>query len=199
MTDSETNTDSLDVNTLSFKLPPFSPSIPRVCLRQIKAVFSTHRITSERMRYSYVVQSFPFDVDVYVEDLLDPILAEEHYIRLKEDVLNRVVKSANRMLRELFTQVELGDQTPSQKMHQMCSLLAGRHMDDETFREIWLDILPLPMHQVLAMLDTSNSLEKLASHADRIMECYSSSAACSSLQQTSVSTSRSDNVGTPAH
>ncbi|VDL88232.1 unnamed protein product [Schistocephalus solidus] len=72
-------------------------------------------------------------------------------------------------------------------------------MDDAIFREIWLDQLPLPMQQVLAMLNASTSLENLANHADRIMECYASGTACSSLQKTSVSISRSDNVGTPAH
>uniref|UniRef100_A0A0X3NTJ4 DUF7041 domain-containing protein n=1 Tax=Schistocephalus solidus TaxID=70667 RepID=A0A0X3NTJ4_SCHSO len=199
MTDNETNADSLDVHSLSFKLPPFTPSNPRVWFRQIEAVFSTRRITSERTRYSYVVQSLPFDVAVDVEDLLDPIPAEEPYTQLKDAVINRVAKSANRMLRELFTQVELGDQTPSQLMRHMRSLLAGRHMDDAIFRQIWLDKLPLPMQQVLAMLDTSTSLDKLATHADRIMECYPSGTACSSLQQTSVSTSRSDNIDTPAH
>ncbi|VDL99372.1 unnamed protein product [Schistocephalus solidus] len=145
------------------------------------------------------VQSLPFDVAVDVEDLLDPFPAEEPYTRLKDAVINRVAKSAKRMLRELFTQVELGDQTPSQLMRHMHSLLAGRHIDEPIFRKIWLNKLPLPMHQVLAMLDTNTSLEKLATHADRIMECYPSSAAFCSLQQTSVSTSRSYNVGTPAH
>ncbi|VDM05868.1 unnamed protein product [Schistocephalus solidus] len=47
--------------------------------RQIKAGFSTRRITSERTRYSYVVQSLPFDVAVDVEDLFAPIPAKEPY------------------------------------------------------------------------------------------------------------------------
>ncbi|VDL90611.1 unnamed protein product [Schistocephalus solidus] len=134
-----------------------------------------------------------------LDDLLQPTPAEEPYNRLKDTVINCVAKSANQTLHELFTQVELGAQTPSQLMHHMRSLLAGHHMDDAIFREIWLDKLPLPMQQVLAMLDTNTPLEKLTTHADRIMECYPSRAACSSLQQISVSTSRSDNVGTPAH
>ncbi|BHF67899.1 hypothetical protein SprV_0301122900 [Sparganum proliferum] len=145
MTDTEPKADSPDVSTLSFKLPPFTPSNPRVWFRQIEAVFSTSRITSERTRYSYVVQSLPFDVAVDVDDLLDPIPANDPYTQLKNAVIQRVAKSANRMLRELFTQVELGDQTPSQLMRHMRSLLAGSHMDDDIFRQIWLDKLPVPM------------------------------------------------------
>ncbi|BHF85614.1 hypothetical protein SprV_1002878300 [Sparganum proliferum] len=109
--------------------------------------------------------------------------ADEPYTRLKEAIIQRVAKSANLMLRELFTQVELGDQTPSQLMRHMRSLLAGRDMDDAIFREIWLEKLPVPMQQVLAMLDSKTPLEKLATHADRIKECYPIGASCSNIQQ----------------
>ncbi|BHF62307.1 hypothetical protein SprV_0200528900 [Sparganum proliferum] len=193
MTDTEPKADSPDVSTLSFKLPPFTPSNPRVWFRQIEAVFSTSRITSERTRYSYVVQSLPFDVAVDVDDLLDPIPANDPYTELKNAVIQRVAKSANRMLRELFTQVELGDQTPSQLMRHRRSLLAGSHMDDDIFRQIWLDKLPVPTQQVLSMLDTSTSLDKVANHADRIRECYPVGATCANIQPTSTP-DRSDRV-----
>ncbi|BHF73832.1 hypothetical protein SprV_0401691600 [Sparganum proliferum] len=193
ITDTEPTADSPDVSTLSFKLPPFTPSNPRVWFRQIEAVFSSSRITSERTRYSYVVQSLPFDVAVDVDDLLDPIPANDPYTQLKNAVIQRVAKSANRMLRELFTQVELGDQTPSQLMRHMRSLLAGSHMDDDIFRQIWLDKLPVPMQQVLSMLDTSISLDKVANHADRIRECYPVGATCANIQLTSTP-DRSDRV-----
>ncbi|BHF67350.1 hypothetical protein SprV_0301037600 [Sparganum proliferum] len=183
MASNDSQKDSLDINTLSFKLPPFTPSNPRVWFRQIEALFATSRITSERTRYSYVLQSLPFDVAVTVEHLLDPIPAEDPYTWLKEAIIQRVAKSANFMLRELFTQVELGDQTPSQLMRHMRSLLAGRDMDDAIFREIWLEKLPVPMQQVLAKLDLNTPLEKLATHADRIKECYPIGASCSNIQQ----------------
>ncbi|BHF62685.1 hypothetical protein SprV_0200567000 [Sparganum proliferum] len=128
-------------------------------------------------------ESLPFDVAVTVEDLLDPNPSDEPYTRLKEAVIQRVAKSANLMLRELFTQVELGNQTTSQLMRHMRSLLAGRDMDDAIFRQIWLEKLPVPMQQVLAMLDSNTPLEKLATHADRIKECYPIGASCSNIQQ----------------
>nr|VZH99319.1 unnamed protein product [Spirometra erinaceieuropaei] len=87
------------------------------------------------------------------------------------------------MLRELFTQVELDDQTLSQLMRHMRSLLAGRHTDDAIFREIWLEKLPVPMKQVLAMMDWNTPSEKLATHADRIKQCYPIDASCSNIQQ----------------
>ncbi|BHF62214.1 hypothetical protein SprV_0200519500 [Sparganum proliferum] len=68
-------------------------------------------------------------------------------------------------------------------MRHMRSLLAGRDMDDAIFRQIWLEKLPVPMQQVLAMLDSNTPLEKLATHADRIKECYPIGASCSNIQQ----------------
>nr|VZI38454.1 unnamed protein product [Spirometra erinaceieuropaei] len=147
-----------------------------------KVLNSNEKITI-RAAFRVGKKSLPFDVAVTVEDLLDPIPADKPYTLLKEAVIQRVAKSANLMLRELFTQVELGDQTPSQLMRHMRSLLAGRHMDDAIFREIWLEKLPVPMQQVLAMLDSNTSLEKLATHADRIKECYPTGASCSTIQQ----------------
>ncbi|BHF74688.1 hypothetical protein SprV_0501777500 [Sparganum proliferum] len=117
-----------------------APFCPFDKVFQIEAIFSTSRITSERTRYSYVVQSLAFDVAVDVDDLLDPIPANDPYTQLKNAVIQRVAKSANRMLRELFTQVELGDQIPSQLMRHMRSLLAGRHTDDDIFRQTWLGL-----------------------------------------------------------
>nr|VZI47909.1 unnamed protein product [Spirometra erinaceieuropaei] len=194
MTDNDPKTNSVDLNTLSFKLPPFTPSNPRVWFRPIEAVIPTSRITKERTRYSYVLQSLPFDVAVDVDDLLDPIPANDSHTQLKNAVIQRVAKSANRMLRELFTQGELGDQTPSQLMRHMRSLLAGHHMDDDDiFRQIWLDKLPVPMQQVLSMLDISTSLDKVANHADSISACYPVGAACANIQPTSTS-DRSDRV-----
>ncbi|BHF65008.1 hypothetical protein SprV_0200801700 [Sparganum proliferum] len=114
------------------------------------------------------MRSLPLDVAVDVDDLLDPIPANDLYTHLKNAVIQRVAKSASLMLQELFMQVELGGQTPSQLMRHMRLLLAGRHMDDAIFRQIWLDKLPVPMQQVLAMLDISVSLDKMANHADRI-------------------------------
>ncbi|BHF74696.1 hypothetical protein SprV_0501778300 [Sparganum proliferum] len=80
-------------------------------------------------------------------------------------------------------------------MRHMRSLLAGRHTDDDIFRQIWLGKLLVPMQQVLSMLDTSVYLDKLANHADRISECYPVGATCANIQPTSVP-DRSDRVAT---
>nr|VZI10427.1 unnamed protein product [Spirometra erinaceieuropaei] len=104
ITDKEPKADSIDVKFLSFKLPSSTPGNTRVRLRQIEDVSSTSRITSERPRYSFVLQSPPFDVGVDAEDLLDPITAGGPYTRLKDAVIQHVVETANRMLREIFTQ-----------------------------------------------------------------------------------------------
>nr|CAK6928070.1 unnamed protein product [Fasciola hepatica] len=161
--------ESIDIHAVALKLPVFAPNNPRVWFRQIEAVFATRHITSERVKYSHVVQAPPFDIAVDVEDLLDPIPLEAPYMKLEEAVIQRTGKSAGKMLRELFTSVELGVPTPSQLMRHMRSLLAGRQMDDAIFREIWVAKLPLPMQLVLSMLEPTTPLDKVAQHANRII------------------------------
>ncbi|BHF60183.1 hypothetical protein SprV_0100314600 [Sparganum proliferum] len=203
MTDNGPKTESPTSASSPSNYLIFTPNTPRVWFRQIEAVLPMSRITSERTRYSYVVQNLPFNVAVNIDDLLDPNLANDPYTQLKNALIQRVAKSANRMPRELFTPVELGDQTPSQLVRQMRSLLAGRHMDDAIFRQIWLDKLPVPMQQVLVMLDISISLDKVANRADRISECYPVGVTCATIKLASAP-NKSDRVtisrpeGTPS-
>nr|VZI21857.1 unnamed protein product [Spirometra erinaceieuropaei] len=116
-----------------------------LCVARRDEALSVAQQENSSLRRS--LRSLPFDIAVDVDDLLDPIPANDPYSQLKNAVIQRVAKSANRMLRESFTQVELGDQTPSQLMRHMRSLLAGRHMDDDILRQIWVDKLPVPMQQ----------------------------------------------------
>ncbi|VDN14388.1 unnamed protein product [Dibothriocephalus latus] len=111
---------------ISIKLPTYEVRDPTVWFKQIEAVFETHRITSERTRYSYVVQSPQFDVAYTVQDLLDPNPRDQAYTQLKQAFLRRTAQSADRKLNQLLNNVKLGDQTPSALMRHMRHLLAGR-------------------------------------------------------------------------
>ncbi|VDL92651.1 unnamed protein product [Schistocephalus solidus] len=67
--------------------------------------------------------------------------------------------SADWMWREIFSLVGLGDEAPLQIMRYMSALIAGRPVDNDTFRKIRFDKLPFPMQQVLGVLDMSTSLK----------------------------------------
>ncbi|KER32285.1 hypothetical protein T265_12839, partial [Opisthorchis viverrini] len=87
----------------------------------VEAVFATRRITSQVTRFSYVVQHPLCDVAREFEDLLEDIPKENPYDALRAAVISRTGKSENKVLRDLFTTVELGDRSPSQMLRHMHS------------------------------------------------------------------------------
>nr|AAK07485.1 gag-pol polyprotein [Clonorchis sinensis] len=172
----EAHFDSADLveNAISIRLPDYNPRNPRVWFHQVEAVFATRRITSQATRFSYVVQHLPCDVATEVEDLLEDIPKENPYDSLRAAVISRTGKSENKMLRDLFTTVELGDRSPSQLLRHMRSLLCGRKLAVEIMAQLWLDKLPPSMSRVISAFVDDHSLEQLAQMADKIHETYPS-------------------------
>ncbi|KER28562.1 hypothetical protein T265_04610 [Opisthorchis viverrini] len=110
------------------RLTDYIPRNPRVWFHQVESVFTTRRTTSQATRFSYVVQHLPFDVATEVDDLLKDIPKENPYDALLVAVISRTGKSENKMLRDLFTTVELGDRSPSQLFRRMRPLASdGNH------------------------------------------------------------------------
>ncbi|KER33979.1 hypothetical protein T265_00184 [Opisthorchis viverrini] len=174
----EAHFDSAELveNAISIRLPDYNPRNPRVWFHQVEAVFATRRIASQVTRFSYVVQHLPCDVATEVEDLLEDIPKENPYDALRAAVISRTGKSENKMLRDLFTTVELGDRSPSQLLRHMRSLLCGRKLAEEIMAQLWLDELPPSMSHVISALVDEHSIEQLARMADKIHETYPSNS-----------------------
>lgn len=185
------NTDGVtpSENTVSLQLPTYSTLNPRVWFHQIEAVFTTRRITNQSTKFLYVIQSLPGDVAAEVEDLLENIPPENPYDVLRAAIISRTGQSETKMLRDLFTTVELGDRTPSQLLRHMRSLLGGKKLGDDILRQLWLDKLPSNMCHLLTAFAEGNSLEQLASMGDKIMESYPSKPVCSASKPLNESSS----------
>ncbi|CAE1319646.1 unnamed protein product [Acanthosepion pharaonis] len=140
----------------------------------ISALFDAKRITSQRTRYCYLVEKLPADIVEEVMDLLENVPDDNPYDRLKEAILKRTGASNEAMLRNLFTQVELGDRTPSQLLRHMRTLLGDNKMSENIMRSLWLDKLPTTTTQILASMTEETQTEKLADIADRIHESFQS-------------------------
>ena len=180
-----------------FRLPSFVASNPTAWFHQIEVLFKARRISSELARYSYLVEALPFDVITAVEDLLEKIPEPDPYTQLKTAILQRVAKSSERKLRELFTTLELGDERPSTLLRKMRSCLDGRAMSDDILRRLWLDKLPSSLQHVLATCDPATALNQLAQTADRIMDVFPSSSHYASVHHTSVQQPRSTTSPSP--
>ncbi|XP_075990207.1 uncharacterized protein LOC142985849 [Anticarsia gemmatalis] len=92
------------------------------------------------------------------------------YDTLKKRLLQIYEESETKQVRKLITEIELGDQKPSQLLRRMKELTRGR-IEDETLKILWQGHLPSSVQAVLTVTSTSN-LEELAVIADKIMDTH---------------------------
>lgn len=163
-------------HSVSFKLPGYGLSNPRVWFSQVEAFFRFRRITSQATMYSYVVTQLPTDVACEVVDLLDPMPAVNPYDTLKAALLKRTTASDEARLQQLLSGVELGDRTPSQLLRHMRSLVGNNKLDDSILRQLWVNCLPANTKAILSVQAPDTPLEKLAEVADKVHECFFSSS-----------------------
>ena len=169
-----TSTHRTTIAAVSLKLPPFWPADPTVWFAQVKAQFNTRGITSQKMRFDYVIASLSLEFAVEVRDLLIRPPAEDPYNTLKTELIKRTAASEQRKLQQLISGEGLGDRKPTQLLRRMQQLLSdhlGPAADNNSFlKKLFLQRLPPNMHMVLALADEKTDLAKLADIADKVIK-----------------------------
>ena len=162
------------VAAVSIKLQPFWPTDPEVWFAQVEAQFTTRGVTTQKTRFDYVISSLSPEFAVEVRDLLLKPPAMNPYDTLRAELIKRTAASAQRKRQQLISGEDLGDRKPTQLLRRMQQLLGdklGASADAITFlRELFLQRLTPNVRMVLASVDTSMELNKLADMADKIME-----------------------------
>ncbi|XP_037529287.1 sterile alpha motif domain-containing protein 1-like [Rhipicephalus sanguineus] len=145
MSDEEGTSSSTTTNASELKLPHFWPNNPRVWFSQVEARFQLRHITSQESKYLHVVAALPPDIADAVDDVLASTPSDKAYDELKSTVLKRLEVSEQSKLQQLLSHEELGDQRPSQLLHQMRQLLrhqASEERQQPLLRELFLQRLP---------------------------------------------------------
>ncbi|CAH8441803.1 unnamed protein product, partial [Dicrocoelium dendriticum] len=144
--------EQLSENSVTFSLPSFDVSNPRVWFIQVESIFRFRKITSQSTMFSYVTAHLPTHVASEVIDILDPMPTDSPYDILKAAILKRTTSSDESRLQQLLSGVELGDRTPSQLLRHMRSLVGSATLDDSILRQLWLKCLPANTTAILAVM-----------------------------------------------
>jgi hypothetical protein len=157
----------IHVSKVTLKIPPFWRKNVRVWLRQVEAQFITTGIKHEQTKYYHVLGNLDSDVAELISDFLEKPLSQTPYQDLCNRLISEFEESESRKFTKLVDELELGSKKPSQFLKEMRSL-AGPHVQDDFLKTIFLKRLPLQISSILA--SSSDSLDKLAVMADKIIE-----------------------------
>jgi hypothetical protein len=124
-------------------------------------------------------------------DLLYDAPSDAQYTAIKERLISVYEESDSRQLHKLLSEMDLGDQKPSQLLRRMRTL-ARNKVPDDTLRLMWTNLLPPHVRSVLAVSDTIGkqaALDELAKLADKMIEVQQIEAVSSTHPSTHSSTS----------
>lgn len=157
----------ISVVSVSDKIPNFWPDNPRLWFLQVEAILGPQK-TSDLNKYYMIVGKLSKDVVQQIADILANPPETGKFDTLKKRLLQIYEESETRQVQKLVSEMELGEQKPSQLLRRMKELATDK-IKDETLKILWKGHLPSAVQAVLTVTSTKD-LEEMAIIADKIME-----------------------------
>ncbi|XP_028043205.1 uncharacterized protein LOC114252776 [Bombyx mandarina] len=154
---------------VAIKLPPFWPDRPAIWFAQVEAQFSISGISADLTKFNYVIAQLDTRVIGEVDDIILQPPPEDKYGRLKSELIRRLSASEEQRVRQLVSDIELGERRPSQFLRHLRSLTGNTLTDENLLRQLWMRRLPQHFQAILAA-QSELSLDKVAELADNILE-----------------------------
>lgn len=170
--------------TVSSRIPEFWTHQPRAWFIRTESVLAPQK-QGDNSKFDLVVSKLGADTIGQLTDFLVNPPETGRYEELKRKLLKIYEDSKTRQIEKLISEMELGDQTPSQLLAKMKELARGKVTDD-TLRILWQNLLPSTVRAVLTVTEVKN-LEKLATVADDVMEATKFNVVAAVSQQPSTS------------
>lgn len=158
---------AIDAVALSSRLAEFWTDQPRVWFIRTEAIITPQRLSDEA-KFDLVISKLSKEVIAQVTDILVNPPTTDKYNFLKNRLLTIYEESQNRQIEKLISELELGEQKPSQLLRRMRELATNKFPDD-TLRVLWQNRLPSQVRVVLAVSE-GKDLESLAAIADKVAE-----------------------------
>lgn len=153
--------------TVSSRISDFWCDQPALWFLHVEAILAPQKLADEH-RFNLAVSKLPKEVIQQVSDLLRDPPASNKFQALKTRLISTYEESETKQFEKLLSQMELGEQKPSQLLRKMRELNHDR-INEDTLSMLWMRHLPASLRGVLAVADTKN-LENRAAMADKILE-----------------------------
>ncbi|CAG9137731.1 unnamed protein product [Plutella xylostella] len=179
--------------TVTSIVPEFWVDQPRLWFFQTEAILSPQKM-SDDVKFNLVITKLSKEVIQQVTDLLMNPPASKKFDALKDRLLTIYEESETRQVQKLMSEMELGDQKPSQLLRRMRDL-ARTKIPDETLKILWQGHLPPAVHGIITVAESSD-LTILAKIADKVMETQGTTFAVSEVRTSTPTASASKEMDT---
>ncbi|GFQ90223.1 uncharacterized protein TNCT_36671 [Trichonephila clavata] len=160
--------DDSQIARIVVKLPPIWTNNIKLWFVQAESNFALSAITNDQTKYNNIIAAIDPETLSSVSDILFKPPVTNKYNELKERLIAEFSDSANKQIRKLLSELQLGDDKPSHLLRKMRVLASGASLNDDFLKTLWLQRLPSEMQSILSV--SSETLENLAKLADKIAE-----------------------------
>lgn len=157
--------------SLTMRIPSFWRDRPRLWFISFEAATNDMKKGQAQLAQMVIAQLERQDIEQIMDLLYNPPETDQ-YKAIKERLISAYEESDSRQFQKLLSEMELGDQKPTQLLRRMRNLARDK-VPDSTLRLMWTNHLPSHVRSVLAVSEsfsTKTELEELALLADKMME-----------------------------
>lgn len=167
MPNDDASTSSTQISNISLRLPVFWKANVKLWIKQCDQSFLLSKITNDDTKYAALVAHIDSETLNHVSDIILNPPNTGKYEALTSRLISEFADSEHSKIKKLLTDLQLGDDRPSQLLRKMKDLSAGQ-LTDDFLQNLWLQRLPANIQTVLSV--SSERLEKLADLADKVAE-----------------------------
>ncbi|XP_045783643.1 uncharacterized protein LOC123879793 [Maniola jurtina] len=160
--------NDLAVIGLSSRIPQFWADMPKLWFLQFEAVMGPQH-QADTVKYDMVLSKLGKEELSQVGDIIGNPPEQQRYVALKNRLLKVFQASAEEQFHKLVSEMDLGQQRPSQLLTKMNELARNSGAAGDTVKNLWLSRLPPWVRAILAANKADTKLDDLAEMADKIM------------------------------
>lgn len=140
--------------TVTSRVPDFWLDQPRLWFYQVEAILAPQKLADE-VKFNLVITKLSKEAIQQVTDILMQPPDTKKYDLLKERLLTVYEESETRQIQKLISEMELGDQRPSQLLRRMRDL-ARTKIPDDTLKILWQGHLPTAVRGIISVTESES-------------------------------------------